>query len=127
MKIRHKGLRALHERDDRARLPADLVPRIRRILLRLLAQLAGIAGGDGAIGSAPRGRISRARWLNSASGWPTSEGPLEGLKEVVTKPVPQGSETERNVEQDRVQPGRHGDQDPEHSPDNVNFARPLSY
>ena len=35
VKIRHKGLRALHERDDRARLPADLVPRIRRILLRL--------------------------------------------------------------------------------------------
>ena len=25
----------MHERDDRARLPADLVPRIRRILLRL--------------------------------------------------------------------------------------------
>ena len=35
VKIRHKGLRALHERDDRARLPADLVPRIRRILFRL--------------------------------------------------------------------------------------------
>jgi proteic killer suppression protein len=35
LKIRHKGLRALHERDDRARLPADVVPRIRRILLRL--------------------------------------------------------------------------------------------
>ena len=35
VKIRHKGLRALHERDDPARLPADLVPRLRRILLRL--------------------------------------------------------------------------------------------
>ena len=35
MKIRHKGLRALHERDDRARLPATLVPRLRRILFRL--------------------------------------------------------------------------------------------
>ncbi|MDE0394201.1 MAG: type II toxin-antitoxin system RelE/ParE family toxin [Gammaproteobacteria bacterium] len=35
MKIRHKGLRALHERDDRARLPAHLVPRLRRILFRL--------------------------------------------------------------------------------------------
>ena len=35
MKIRHKGLRALHERDDRARLPAQLVPRLRRILFRL--------------------------------------------------------------------------------------------
>ena len=29
------GLRALHERDDAARLPAGLVPRIRRILFRL--------------------------------------------------------------------------------------------
>lgn len=35
MKIRHKGLRALHERDDARRLPASLVPRIRRILFRL--------------------------------------------------------------------------------------------
>ena len=35
MKIRHKGLRALHQRDDPARLPANLVPRIRRILFRL--------------------------------------------------------------------------------------------
>ena len=35
MKIRHKGLRALHERDDPARLPAGLVPRLRRILFRL--------------------------------------------------------------------------------------------
>ena len=35
MRIRHKGLRALHERDDRARLPAHLVPRLRRILFRL--------------------------------------------------------------------------------------------
>ena len=35
MKIRHKGLRALHERDDRARLPAGLAPRLRRILFRL--------------------------------------------------------------------------------------------
>jgi len=35
MKIRHKGLRALHERDDRARLPANLVQRLRRILFRL--------------------------------------------------------------------------------------------
>ena len=34
VKIRDKGLRALHERDDRARLPANLVPRIRRILFR---------------------------------------------------------------------------------------------
>lgn len=35
MKIRHKGLRALHERDERARLPAQLVPHLRRILFRL--------------------------------------------------------------------------------------------
>ena len=35
MKIRHKGLRALHERDDPVRLPADLVPRLRSILFRL--------------------------------------------------------------------------------------------
>ena len=33
--IRPKGLRALHEREDRARLPTDLVSRIRRILLLL--------------------------------------------------------------------------------------------
>ena len=35
MRIRHKGLRALHQWDDPARLPADLVPRLRRILFRL--------------------------------------------------------------------------------------------
>ena len=35
MKIRHKGLRALHERDDSARVPAGLVSRLRRILFRL--------------------------------------------------------------------------------------------
>ena len=35
MKIRHKGLRALHERDDPARLPVGLVPRLLRILFRL--------------------------------------------------------------------------------------------
>ncbi len=35
MRIRHKGLRALHERDDAARLPAALAPRLRRILFRL--------------------------------------------------------------------------------------------
>jgi len=37
IKIRHKGLRALHERDDPARLPAGLAPRLRRILFRLQA------------------------------------------------------------------------------------------
>ena len=35
VRVRHKGLRALHERDDAARLPAGLVPRLRRILFRL--------------------------------------------------------------------------------------------
>ena len=35
MKIRPKGLRALHERDDPAQLPVSLVPRLRRILFRL--------------------------------------------------------------------------------------------
>ena len=35
MRVRHKGLRALHERDDPAWLPAGLVPRLRRILFRL--------------------------------------------------------------------------------------------
>ena len=35
VKIRHKGLRALHERDDSTRVPAALVPRLRRILFRL--------------------------------------------------------------------------------------------
>ena len=40
MRIRHKGLRALHEKDDTARLPADLVSRLRRILFRLQMRLA---------------------------------------------------------------------------------------
>ena len=35
MRIRHKELRALHEHDDATRLPANLVPRLRRILFRL--------------------------------------------------------------------------------------------
>ena len=35
MKIRHKGLRALHENDNSARVPARLVPRLKRILFRL--------------------------------------------------------------------------------------------
>ena len=35
VKIRHKGLPALHERDDHARLPAGQVSRLRRILFRL--------------------------------------------------------------------------------------------
>ncbi len=35
MRIRHKRLRTLHERDYAARLPAGLAPRFRRILFRL--------------------------------------------------------------------------------------------
>ena len=35
MRIRHKALRVLQERDDPARLPAGLVPRLRCILFRL--------------------------------------------------------------------------------------------
>ena len=35
MRIRHRGLRELHERGNPARLPAELVPRLRRILFRL--------------------------------------------------------------------------------------------
>ena len=35
VRIRHKGLRSLHERDDSARLPSGLAPRLRRILFRL--------------------------------------------------------------------------------------------
>ena len=35
MQIKHRGLRALHERGDGSRLSADLIPRLRRILLRL--------------------------------------------------------------------------------------------
>ena len=35
MRIRHKGLRALYERDNAARVPAGLVPRLKRILFRL--------------------------------------------------------------------------------------------
>ena len=35
VKIRHKGLRRLHEGDDASRVPADFTPRLRRILFRL--------------------------------------------------------------------------------------------
>jgi len=35
MKIRHKGLRALHERDSPARVPAGMAPWLRCILFRL--------------------------------------------------------------------------------------------
>ena len=35
MRIKHKGLRALHEQDNAARLPAGLAPRLKRILFRL--------------------------------------------------------------------------------------------
>ena len=35
MRIRHRGLRVLHERDNPARVPAALAPRLKRILLRL--------------------------------------------------------------------------------------------
>lgn len=35
MKVKHKGLRALHARDDPGRVPAALAPRLRRILFRL--------------------------------------------------------------------------------------------
>ena len=35
MRIRHKGLRALHDQDNPARLSADLIPRLRRILTAL--------------------------------------------------------------------------------------------
>ena len=45
MKIRHQGLRALHERDDAARLPPGLVPRLRRILFRL-QEATGPASAD---------------------------------------------------------------------------------
>ena len=35
LKVKHKGLRALHARDDPGRVPAALAPRLRRILFRL--------------------------------------------------------------------------------------------
>ena len=35
MRIRHKGLRALAEQDRTRRLPADLVPKLRRVLTLL--------------------------------------------------------------------------------------------
>jgi proteic killer suppression protein len=48
VKIRHKGLLALHERDDSARLSAGQVPRLRRILFRLQeAKQPGDAAGPG--------------------------------------------------------------------------------
>lgn len=37
MRIKHKGLRALYERDNAAKLPPDLVPRLRRVLTALQA------------------------------------------------------------------------------------------
>lgn len=37
VKIKHKGLRLLAEHDDPARVPANLLPRLRRILLALAA------------------------------------------------------------------------------------------
>ena len=35
MKIKHKGLRALHEQDNSALVPAELAPRLKRILVIL--------------------------------------------------------------------------------------------
>ena len=35
MKIRHKGLRALHEQGSAKQVPTDMVPRLRRILAAL--------------------------------------------------------------------------------------------
>ena len=62
MRIRHKGLRALHERDDAARLPAGLVPRLRRILFRL-QEATGPASAD-----APGFRLHRLKG-DQASVW----------------------------------------------------------
>ena len=48
MRGRYKGLRALHERDGAARLPAGLAPRLRRILFRRQeATHPGIADAPG--------------------------------------------------------------------------------
>ena len=48
MRIRHKGLRALHEQDNSAHVPAGLAPRLRRILFRLQeATHAGNADAPG--------------------------------------------------------------------------------
>lgn len=43
--VRHKGLRALHARDDPGRVPAALAPRLRRILFRL-QEATGPASAD---------------------------------------------------------------------------------
>ena len=66
MKTRHKGLRALHERDDAARLPAGHVPRLRRILFRL--QEATHPGStdapgdpDASLQGQPRGPVERPK------------------------------------------------------------------
>ena len=48
MRIRRKGLWALHEWDNPAQLPAGLVPRLRRILFRL--QEASHPGSANALG-----------------------------------------------------------------------------
>jgi proteic killer suppression protein len=62
MRIRHKGLCALHERDDAARLPAHLVPRLRRILFRLQEAT------DPASADAPGFRLHRLKG-NQAGVW----------------------------------------------------------
>ena len=35
MRIKHKGLRSLHEQDNQSQVPPELAPRLKRILLRL--------------------------------------------------------------------------------------------
>ncbi len=62
MRIRHKGLRALHERDDAARVPAGLVLRLRRILFRLQEAT------DPASADAPGFRLHRLKG-NQAGVW----------------------------------------------------------
>ena len=72
MRIRHKGLRALHERDNPARVPAGLAPRLKRILFRLQEaahpRRAGLpaASPEGR----PRGPVERSRLRQLARGVP---------------------------------------------------------
>ena len=75
MRIRHKGLRALHERADSARLPAGLVPRLRRILFRLQeATHPGSADAPGfrlhPLKGDTRGPVERSRLGQLARGVP---------------------------------------------------------
>ena len=66
MRIRHKGLRALHERDNPARVPAGLVARLKRILFRL--QESTQPSSAAALSAAPLKGDRAGQWSVRVSG-----------------------------------------------------------